>query len=221
MVWLGTALQDIHQSCADRESDSVARRTGGRRSAADRWSPPTSTCISCLLECQPVGMISRLARRCRFSLQASSAMAWLGILGLCVATGCVRPYGRRPKLTDALRLETSIRPTDLQSATEVRGRFFLRNIAASAIELCEVDSGVSVAAITDRGLFPLIGHGMPSDAAPLCYRLRPSEAKEFTEYFKWSPTMGFTQLQGFIRISSRRGGDTASLKSDPVSVTQP
>src|SRR5687768_4041114 len=167
-----------------------------------------------------VGMMSELWRRCRFSLPSifSNGMV-LGTLGLCLATGCVRPYTTPPKLTDALRLEASIRPTDQQSVTEVRGRFFLRNIAASTIELCEVDSGVSVAAITDRGLFPLIGRGITSDAAPVCYRLRPGEAKEFTEDLKWSPTVGFTQLQGFIRISSRRGGDTVSLKSDPVSVT--
>jgi hypothetical protein len=124
-------------------------------------------------------------------------------------------------LTEVLRLETSIRATDLQSATRVRGQFFLRNIAASPIELCEVDSRVSVAAITDRGLFPLVGHGITADAAPVCYHLRSGEAKEFTADFGWSPTAGFKQLQGFIRISSRRGSNPVSLRSEPIAVSQP
>jgi hypothetical protein len=141
------------------------------------------------------------------------------MLVICLVTGCVRPYATRPKLTDVLRLETSIRATDLQSATQVRGRFFLRNIAATAVQLCEVDSGVNVAAITDRGLFPLVGHGITTDAASVCYQLRPGEAKEFNEDFTWSPTVGFEQLQGSIRVSTR-AGDTVSIKSDPVLVSQ-
>lgn len=124
-------------------------------------------------------------------------------------------------LTDALRLETTIRAADLQAATRVRGRFFLRNIGDSAIELCEVDAGVTVAAVTDRGLFPLVGHGIATDAAPACYHLRSGEAKEFTEDFDWNPTAGFKQLQGLIRISSRGGGNTVSLRSEPVLVPQP
>jgi hypothetical protein len=75
------------------------------------------------------------------------AGAVLGILGICLATGCVRSPIPGATLDGALRLETSIRATDLQSATRVRGQFFLRNIADSAIELCELDAGVSVAAI--------------------------------------------------------------------------
>ena len=138
---------------------------------------------------------------------------------ISLVTGCVRPYATRPNLSDVLRLETSIRATDLQSATQVRGRFLLRNVAAIAVQLCEVDSGVTVAAITERGLFPLVGHGITTDAAPVCYQLRPGEAKEFNEEFTWSPTAGFEQLQGSIRVSTR-GGDTVSIKSDPVLASQ-
>lgn len=103
----------------------------------------------------------------------------------------------------------------------MRGRFFLRNIAATAVQLCEVDSGVTVAAITERGLFPLVGHGITSDAAPVCYQLRPGEAKEFNEEFTWSSTVGAERaegLQGSIRVSTR-GGDAVSIKSDPVLAT--
>jgi hypothetical protein len=166
------------------------------------------------------GMMSPTSRRSRFSVAAILARNGVGIgmLVICLVTGCVRPYATRPKLTDVLRLETSIRATDLQSATHVGGRFFLRNIAATAVELCEVDSGVTVAAITERGLFPLVGHGITTDAAPLCDHLRPGEAKEFNEEFTWSPTR-FEQLQGSIRVSTRRG-DTVSIKSDPVSASQ-
>lgn len=122
------------------------------------------------------------------------------------------------KLADVLRLETSIRPANVQSAGMVSARFSLRNISATAIELCENRPGVDVVAITARGNFPLIGHGATTDAAPKCYRLRTGEAKEFSEEFPWSPAAGFDQVQGWIEISSRRGGDTATIKSNPVAV---
>jgi len=138
---------------------------------------------------------------------------------ICLGAGCVHTQAKRPNLTDVLRLETSIPATDLQSADKVRGRFFLRSIAATAIEICEIDSGVNVVAITDRGIFPLAGHGITSDAQPVCYELRPGEATEFSEEFTWSPTMGFEQLRGSIRVSARRGGDTVLITSDPVLVS--
>ena len=144
------------------------------------------------------------------------------MLVLCLATGCVHPHATRQPLTDVLRLETSIRATDLQAATRVQGRFFLRNIAAAAVQLCEVDAGVTVAAITERGLFPLVGHGSTSDAAPVCYQLRPGEAKEFNEEFTWYSTVGAEraeQLQGSIRVSAR-GGDAVTIKSDAVWATR-
>ena len=143
------------------------------------------------------------------------------MLVICLVTGCVRPSATRQSLTDVLRLETSIRPTDLQSATKVHGQFFLRNVVATAVQLCEVDSGVTVAAITERGPFPLVGHGISSDTAPMCYQLRPGEAKEFNEEFTWSSTVGAEraeQLQGSIRVSAR-GGDAVTIKSDPVLAT--
>jgi hypothetical protein len=95
-------------------------------------------------------MMSRSFRRSRCSVADILARkdARIGILVMCLVTASVRPYATRPTLSDALRLETSIRATDLQSATQVRGRFFLRNVAATAVQLCEVDCGVTVAALT-------------------------------------------------------------------------
>jgi hypothetical protein len=92
--------------------------------------------------------------------------AMLGILGICLEAGCVRTVATRPKLADVLRLETSIRTADLQPSTLVHGRFFLRNVATTAIELCQIASGMEVAAITDRGRFPLVGHEQPPTRLP-------------------------------------------------------
>src|SRR5262245_9190368 len=166
------------------------------------------------------GMVNRF--RCWRRFSATSILnrndVVRAIVVICVTTGCVHTQAKRPSLGDVLRLETSIPATDLQSANKVRGRFSLRNIASAAIELCEVDTGVTVVAITDRGAFPLVGHGVTSDAQPMCYELRPSEAKEFSEEFTWSPTMAFEQLKGSIRVSARRGGDTVLITSNPVLV---
>jgi hypothetical protein len=142
----------------------------------------------------------------------------IGMVVICLVTGCVRPSTTRPTLTEVLRLETGIRPTGLQSADTVRGRFFLRNIAATAVQLCGVDSGITVAAITERGLFPLVGHGITIGAPFVCYQLRPGEAKEFNEAFTWRSTVGAEQLRASIRVSTP-GGDSVLINSDPELAT--
>src|SRR5262245_44896898 len=88
------------------------------------------------------GMVNRF--RCWRRFSATSILnrndVVRAIVVICVTTGCVHTPAKRPSLADVLRLETSIPATDLQSANKVRGRFFLRSIGATVIELCEVDS---------------------------------------------------------------------------------
>jgi hypothetical protein len=136
-------------------------------------------------------------------------------------TGCIHLQSKRPELSNVLKLDATFDAIYLQSVVTVRGLFLLRNIAAAAIELCEVDSGVNVVAITARGPFPLVGHGTTFDAQPVCYELRPGETKEFTEEFAWSRTTDLEKLQGSIRVSAWHGGDPVVITSSPVSVRQP
>jgi hypothetical protein len=72
------------------------------------------------------GGMLRSWRGSRFSLANLLARTGLGIgmVVICLVTGCVRSSATRQTLTAVLRLETGIRPTDLQSADTVRGRFF-------------------------------------------------------------------------------------------------
>jgi hypothetical protein len=165
-------------------------------------------------------MITRSSRWCRLSATGilNRNDAALALVAICVTTGCV--HTSATPLRDVLKLEISIPATGLQSATKVRGRFSLRNIAASAIEVCEVDSGVNVVAITDRGTFPLVGHGVTFDAQQICYELRPGEMKEFSEEFTWTPTTALEQLRASIRVSGRRGGDPVLITSIRVSASQ-
>src|SRR3982750_698125 len=113
------------------------------------------------------------------------------LLVVGVAAGCIHTRRAAPSLSDALRLETNIRAADVQPATKVRARFFLRNTAVVDVRLCEVDDGVTLIAISARGRFPLVGHGSGSDVAPKCYKLASGEAKEFNEEFAWSDSAGF------------------------------
>jgi hypothetical protein len=56
----------------------------------------------------------------------------------------------------------------------------------------------------------------------VCYQLRPGDAKEFIEEFTWSATLGgerAERVQGSIRVFAR-GGDTVSIKSEPVVASQ-
>jgi hypothetical protein len=161
-------------------------------------------------------------RRWRDECWMRHVAATVGILAIALLAGCVRHVRTHQTLTDVLRLETNIRPADLQSGARVRASFFLRNIATTPVHLCELDSGVSVSAITARGLFPRLGYGSWLDKAPVCYRLRPGEAKAFVEEFTWSATLGgerAEQLQGSIRVYAR-GGDAVSITSAPVSAGQ-
>ena len=97
-----------------------------------------------------------------------------------------------------LRLETDLKPADLQEHAKVRARFFVRNVATNPDEFCQVDNGVTVVAINERGSFPLVLHGITLDAGPRCYKLASDQTTEFDEEFVWTQTIA-RQAQDFKR----------------------
>jgi hypothetical protein len=158
------------------------------------------------------------------SVMLTTSMRLLRVLMVALTAGCVHPHLASPSLIEALRLETDLKPTDLRDGNRVRARFFVRNIASSPVEFCQVDNGVTVVAINERGSFPLVGHGITLDAGPRCYKLASDETTEYDEELFWTQTIArqsqdFKQLQGSIRVRSRNGVSSLTLTTEPVLVS--
>lgn len=120
-------------------------------------------------------------------------------------------------LDRAVALELRLESTELRAGTSARARFHLRNTSSVAIELCQMDGGVTIAATVEQGVVPVKGFGAVLDAP--CYQrgtLKPGEAREFEEEFSVWP--GTTSLRGSIRIH-RPGHGAVEIRSAPVLVS--
>jgi hypothetical protein len=126
-------------------------------------------------------------------------------------------HDERVSLDGALRLEAQLESIELRPLSTARVHFSLRNVSSTAVEFCQLDGGVTVAAAGDRGVVPVIGFG--SVLHTRCYRrgkLKPGEARVFEDEFVVPHGSSF--VTGSIRIH-RPGEGSVHIEAVPLALT--
>jgi hypothetical protein len=137
-----------------------------------------------------------------------------GVLVVALVVGCAHAPQSPISLEQSLRLD--VEATQPASQIKVRVRSLLRNVSPVAVDLCQLDSGVTIAAIVGEQVVPLSGSGAVTDAS--CYRagtLVPGGARVFEDEVSLWP--GTTAIRSTIRVH-RPGQNSSEIRSLPVPV---
>jgi hypothetical protein len=139
---------------------------------------------------------------------------------LVAATACAHVKVVQPRLGTALLLEAHLETAVLKSGAQARVRYVLRNVSAVAVDLCQIEPGVTTTIGTEGRRLPVRGYGMTSGGGCLRVRLQPGEGRELIEDCPVpGAPLGPSELIGFIRVCRPNGLDEATITSVPVAVT--
>lgn len=143
-------------------------------------------------------------------------MRIVGVLVAALGVGCAHAQEPPIGLEQALRLDVTLEATQSTSARAVRVRSLLQNVSPVAIELCQVDGDVTIAAFVGERMVPLSGSGAVTDAS--CYNggtLLPGASRMFDNEVSLWP--GTTAIRTSIRVH-RPGRNSTEIRSQPVRV---
>lgn len=138
------------------------------------------------------------------------------VLVALLGTGCTHAQPSVLGLEQSLRLEVTLEATRPASARTVRVRSVLRNVSRVAVEVCQLDGDVTIAAIVGERLVPLRAAFAVFDAP--CYNggtIGPGAIRAFESEVPMWP--GATAVIGWIRVH-RPGGSSSEIRSQPVRV---
>jgi hypothetical protein len=144
------------------------------------------------------------------------------MLVACVvlASACVlHRDGQRLSLHESLALELELGAIGWVLDDTSQLHFRLRNVGQKPVEICQIESGVTVVATIDGGgVLPLTGYGAVLDAG--CYRrgtLAPGAERAFDE--RVAIRADARSVWGLIRVATPNGDDTAAIRSKAIPVT--
>jgi hypothetical protein len=128
-----------------------------------------------------------------------------------LALGCTHAHRSPMSLEQALRLDLALETIRSVSEEKVRVKSSLRNVSPAAVELCQLDGGVTIMAIVGERTVPLLGSGAVTDAP--CYNggmLPPGGTRMFDDEVPLWP--GTTAIRSSIRVH-RPGQSSSEIRS--------
>jgi hypothetical protein len=143
-------------------------------------------------------------------------MRFIVVLVAIVGGGCLHAQPPALGLEQSLRLEVTLEATQPAAVGTVRVRSVLRNVSRVAVEVCQLDGDVTIAAIVGERLVPLRAAGAVFDAP--CYNggtIGPGAIRAFESEVSMWP--GTTAVIGWIRVH-RPGGSSSEIRSQSVRV---